>query len=300
MPIAPVAYPLGAPAVTGNTISVDTALNTPTRVTRRIADLTLQKFIVDRIFTNGGGVAGGAVIYDQATSNELYTARDVERVAPGSEYPIIGGNRSAPKVAEVEKRGGKFFITDEARLRNDTSLFDNLTTQLSNTIVKKNNQRAIVELEAAISGLGGAATFTGVNWNTVITAGTSASNATAYPAADFAKAQLLADTDELGVTYDLWLLNPAQWYALRVTYGDKLQAVLDSFGIEVFASNRVTAGTAYAVARGQVGEIRYERGLSTQTWYEEATERWWVQSSVSPVMYVTNPYSIKKITGLAG
>jgi len=299
MPTAPVAYPLGAPTVTGNTITVDTALNQPTRVTRRIADLSLQKFIVDRIFANGGGVAGGAVVYDQATTNELYAARDVERVAPGAEYPIIGGNRQAPKVAEVEKRGGKFFITEEARLRNDSTLFDNLVTQLSNTIVRKNNQRAIAELESAISGLGGETTFTGQNWTGVVTAGTSASSNAAYPHADFAKAQLLADTKELGVTFDLWLINPAQMFSLKIVYGDKLEAVLAGNGIEVFASNRVTAGTAYAVARGQVGEIRYERGLSTQTWYEEATERWWVQSSVSPVMYVTNPYAIAKVTGIA-
>jgi hypothetical protein len=26
----------------------------------------------------------------------------------------------------------------------------------------------------------------------------------------------------------------------------------------------------------------------------------WVQSSIKPVMYVTNPYSVRKVTGLAG
>lgn len=297
---SPVAYPLGAPTVVGNTISVDTALNQPTRITRRIADLTLQKFIVDQIFADGGTVAGGAVIYDQATANELYTTRDVERVAPGAEFPIVGGSRQQPKVAEVEKRGGKFFITAEARRRNDQLLFDNLTTQLANTIVRKNNVRAITELESAITGLGGAATYVGTNWNAVVTAGVNSSTANAYPAADFAKAQLLADTDELGVTYDLWLVNPAQYYALRVIYGDRLELILQSFGISVFASNRVVAGTAYAVARGQVGGISYEQGLTTETWYEAETQRFWVQSSVSPVMYVTNPYSVKRVTGLAG
>jgi hypothetical protein len=62
----------------------------------------------------------------------------------------------------------------------------------------------------------------------------------------------------------------------------------------------VTNGTAYVVATGQVGELRIEKALGTETWREEKTQRTWVQSDVRPVMYVTNPYSIKKVTGLDG
>ena len=297
---APVAYPLGPPVIADNVLTVDTALNQPTRITRRIADITLQRFIVARIFALAGGVSGGAVVYDQAVANELFTARDVERVAPGDEFPLVTSTRTSPKVAEVEKWGGKFFVTDEARKRNQQSLFDNQVTQLANTIERKVNARAVAELEAAITALGGAGTFVGENWGAVITAGTSASSNAEYPAADFAKAQMLADTDELGVTYDLWLLNPMQRMQLAIVYGDKLAAVLDSFNIEVFASNRVPSGTAYAVARNQVGELRVEAPLATEVWREQKNQRTWVQSSVRPVMYVTNPYSIKKVTGLNG
>jgi len=298
---APVMFPLGAPTLNENTLTVDLALLQPNRITRRIADLTLQKFIVDRIFNSSGQtVVGGAVIYDQATVNQLYTSRDVERVMPGSEYPIVGANRYAPKVAEVEKWGGKFSVTDEARRRNNIVHFNNQVTQLANTIVKKVNQNAILVLEAAIAGIGGAATFVGHNWATIVTAGTSATSASGYPTADFAHAQLLADTDELGVSYDLWILNPQELAQLRTLYGATLVAVLATFGVEVFASNRVAPGTAYAVARGQVGFLDYEQGLHSESWREPKNETSWVQSSVLPVMGVTNPFSIKKVTGLAG
>lgn len=295
-----IAYPLAAPTLTGNVLTVDTALAQPTRITRRIMDLTLQKFIVDRIFATGGSVSGGSVVYDQATTNELYTDREVERVGPGDEFPVVGSQRPVPKVALVEKWGGKFFITDEARQRNDTVFFNNQVTQLSNTIVKRVNTNAVTTLEAAITALAGAGTFVGHNWGTVVTGGSSQTNNSGWPAADIAQAQYLADVDELGVTYDLWIVNPKQKLQLAITYGAALDEVLASFGIEVFASNRVTNGTAYAVARGQVGEIRVEQALGTETWREEATQRTWVQSSVRPVMYVTNPYSIKKVTGLDG
>lgn len=295
-----VSYPLGPPTVSGNTLTVDTALNQPTRITRRIADLTLQRFIVSQIFAVGGGVEGGAVVYDQATLNELYTTRPVEQVAPGQEFPIVSSDRSVPKVAPVEKWGGKVFITDEARQRNDIVHFNNQITRLANTLVKRINDRAIETLEAAITAMGGALTFVGNDWSAVVTSGTAASSAELWPAADFARAQMLAEVDELGVVYDLWLVNPQEKAQLAVVYGSALAEVLAAHGIALFASNRVPAGTAYVVERGAVGEIRVEKPLGTETWREEKTERTWVQSSVRPVMYVTNPYSIRKVTGLAG
>lgn len=301
MTTAPVTFPLAAPSISGGTLTVDTALNQPTRVTRRIADLTLQKFIATRIFASGGGVSGGAVIYDQATLNELYLDRDVERVNPGQEFPLVGSSRPTPKVAEVEKYGGKFYVFDEARDRNDTGYFNNQVTMLANTIVRKVNTRAVAELETAITALGGAGTFVGHDWGTIVTGGSAQSNATLWPAADLANAQLLADTDELGVIYDLWIVNPVQKFQFNVTYGDKAQQVLESLGIrEMFASNRVTNGTAYAVATQQPGELRLEQPLRTETDREVKNERTLVQSSIRPVMYITNPFAIKKVTGLNG
>lgn len=300
---APIQFPLGPPVITNTTVvTVDMALNQPNRITRRIADLSLQNFIVSRIFSTGGtAVNGGAILYEQAVANDLYTDRDVERVSPGGEFPIVGVSRRGPRVAEVEKYGGKFQTTDEARKRNDVVWFNNQVTMLSNTMVRKVNTRAVAELEAAIAQFGGALTFVGNDWSAVVTSGVSATNNSEMPAADFAEAQLLADKDELGVKYDLWITNPEQLAALVVIYGDKLPGVLAAAGIrEVFPSNRVAAGTAYAVARSQVGFLEYEQGIGTETWRDPETESTWVQSSVRPIMGITNPYSIRKITGLAG
>src|SRR5436190_9267524 len=119
----PVAHPLGPPTLTGTTMTIDSAVNAPTRVTRSLMDLTLQRFFADRVFTSAGGVSGGAVVYDEIVANDLYSDRDIQRVAPGDEFPLVTSSRRFPKVAEVEKWGGKFFVTIEARDRNDTSVF---------------------------------------------------------------------------------------------------------------------------------------------------------------------------------
>jgi hypothetical protein len=94
-------------------------LNQPTRVTRAVNDISLQNFWADRLFSIPGGVSGGTVLYDVLTSNDLYPTRDVQNVEPGGEFPILTMDRPTPQVAQVEKFGGKFFVTDEARDRND-------------------------------------------------------------------------------------------------------------------------------------------------------------------------------------
>lgn len=301
--VNPVTHPLAPPTLSGDTITVDTMLKQPTRITRMLMDLTLQRFIADRVFTNGGGVTGGAVVFDQATENELYLDRDVERVAPGAEFPIVTSPRRAPSIAEVEKWGGKFYFTDEARDRNDAAAFTNELRRLGNTIVRKMNQRAIQVLEAAIANTGGASTSIGNDWSAAVPNGSTPTAPAGTPGADLARVQLLADQMEIGVDYDLLLVNPVQAMEFGMFYGqNNVAEILRSNGIsEMYPSNRVPVGTAYAVASGQVGEMRIEQPLATETSREGAPhlrQRTWVQSSVRPVMFVTNPYAVHKITGL--
>ena len=295
----PVAHPLAAPTISGDLVTVDTMLQQPTRITAFLQDLTLQRFILDRIFSSDGGVTGGAVVYDLMTENELFLDREVEPVAPGAEFPIVTSSRKSPKVAEVEKFGGKFYITDEARDRNDIAAFRNENVKLANTIVRKLNARAIEVLEAAITANGGLSNFVGNDWSAAIPNGSSPSAPALTPGADMAKAQLLADQRELGIRYNIALVNPVQLNEARLFYGGSLQQMLEDNGYdEIYASNRVPVGSAYFVAEGQLGEMRLEQPLATESWREVATQRNWVQSSVRPVMFVSNPFAVVKATGL--
>lgn len=294
----PTTYPLSPPEVTGNEITVDTMLNQPTRITRMISDLTLERFIADRLFTSAGGVTGGALIYDEVQENELYTTREVERVAAGTEFPLVDDERLAPKVATVEKYGGKVFITDEARDRNMTAGFTNKVRKLSNTLVRKINARTVEAVETSIADSG--RTIVGNNWNNVQLRGDTPTAPADQPIADFGSAWLLNEQDELGIEFDTWLINPEQYNALMLAYEGRLDQILDRYGITLYSSMRVTAGTAYAVSAGQVGEMRIEKPLGTETWREQGTERTWVQSSVRPLFAVTNPFAVVQVTGLAG
>lgn len=296
------AFPLGAPQVDGNKLTVDTALKEPGRITKRLSDLMLQNFIAGEVFTpSGANTESGAIVYDQVTINELYTTRDVEQRGPSDEYPVVYADRGEPKLAQAEDWGGKFFVTDEARSRNNIAVFNNDVTALSNTLLRKVETRLVATLEAAINAVpGGAGTVPGNDWSAVDLTGTSPTPTQERPVADFANVQLAADTEELGVNFDLWIMNPVEVATLTGIYGTDVAGILSALGVRIKKSNRVPAGTAYAVAAGQVGFLDFEKPLTTETWREESTRRTWVQSYLLPIMGVTNPYSVKKITGLGG
>jgi hypothetical protein len=299
MPAANVAYPYGPPTIAGTTITVETMLNEPTRVTQALSDITLQNFWADRVFAFPGGVEGGAVIFDQLTLNDLYTTRDVQNVEPGGEFPILSIDRPTPLVAQVEKYGGKWFVTDEARDRNNPQQLTQGIQKAANTINRKTHQKLVAILDATITAFGGALTMAGTDWTTATTTAATALTPAGQAAGDLAKAQLVADQTELGVEYNLLIINPLQASELRMLYGDRLAGILGDNGItELIATNRVTAGQAYLVAEGQVGELRIEKALDTETWREQRTQKTWLQSDVRPVMYVTNPYSMIKLTGI--
>lgn len=294
-------YPLALPTVSGTNISVDLLLNEPTRITRYLSDLTLKGYWADKVFSPGGGVSGGAILYTQLTTNDLFTApgRDVQNVEPGAEFPIVTFERPVPLVEPVQKIGGKYFVTDEARDRNDPMMLQQGAQRLANVIHRRIHDLAVSKIDAQITALGGSAqTASGNDWSAVITGGASQTNATGWPAADFSKVQLLADNKELGVTFDTWILNPTNATEFKIAYGNAWQEVLADNGITFVVTPRVAVGTAYVFESGQVGQMRLEKPLSTETWREEATERTWVQSSIRPVLVITNPYGIAKVSGL--
>jgi hypothetical protein len=127
---------------------------------------------------------------------------------------VVTGSRRAPKVAEVEKWGGKFWVSIEARDRNDVSVFTRNVRQLANTIVRKINMRAVEVLEAAVQAAP-TRQVTGNSWGAVVTAGSTASNSTLWPGYDIARAQMLAEQAELGQPGQMRIEQPLateQWY----------------------------------------------------------------------------------------
>jgi hypothetical protein len=292
-------YPLGTPSVSGNSYTVDLMLKEPTRINNYVSNVALYGYFAERIFNNGGGVSGGALLYTQLTANDLFPTRRAQKVAPGAEFPEVTFDRPEPKTAQVEKLGGKFLVTDEARDRNDLSAIQSEATKLGNDIRDQLHTRALAELDASITAIGSAVQVTSTSWAdaAALTLTTTANNL--LPAADFAELDKRAANLRLGNKYNLWIVNPQEAANFDIIYGGNASAVLARYGVSMVATPLVTAGTAYAVQEGQVGQVRYEQPLQTVTYREERIEATWTQSSVRSVYAVTNPYNAVKITGLA-
>lgn len=289
-------YPLGAPSVSGNSLTVDLMLKEPTRINAYLSNIALKGYFAERIFTNGGGVSGGALVYNQLTDNDTFPTRSAQKVAPGAEFPEVTFDRPEPKTAQVEKIGGKFRVTDEARDRNDLTAIQSEGVKLGNQIQRQLHERALSELDASVTAH--STTFTGGSWKTAGSTKAADVTKSGQPAADLVKLREKAAVKELGVEFNLLLLNPQEYANLSLIYGDAA-GWLSAQGFASVVSNRVTAGTVYAVQQGLVGQVRYEQPLQTTTWRDNGTESSWVQSSVRSVYAVTNPFAVMTITGLA-
>lgn len=296
MPIAE--HPLAPAVISGNTITVDSMMDQPTRITSYLSDITLQKFFADQVLNSAGGITGGAVVFDRPTVNELYLERDIEEVGVGSEFPILTSARRVPDIATVKKYGGRVWISDEARDRNSLTVFARELRQLGNTLVRKMDQLLMAQLNAVFTGYPSQVVPNGFLWSNTVLNGSTPSAVTATPAATFANVVLKAELDEFGMTYDRVAMHPNQYATLSLLYGADLPALFAAFGLTPYVTPRVTAGTAIFWSEGQVGEIRIEKPLGTETWREIETERNWVQASVRPAMYVVNQYALVKVTGL--
>lgn len=287
------------PELSGRRLTVDSVLKQPTAIRARIAELADSQILLPKFYrTLGAKVEGGGMLYSVIQASDFFTS-DVEKRNPRASYKVVEGVDPDPKLAVVEDWGGKFQVGVEEITRNDVNYLDQQTTQLANTIARKLDVRAIAEVNAAVTG---ANVVPGHDWSELVTVGPldELTPSASLPTADLSAAQLASDLQELGVRHDLLVVHPSEAHSLRTAYGDKLQAMLDSAGVKLFANPRITAGTAWAIESGKVGTVGFELPLTVDVWEDKATRSWWVQAYVVPAFGVDRPFAAKKLTGLAG
>src|SRR5690606_18404857 len=110
--------------------------------------------------------------------------------------------------------------------------------------------------EASITTVGSDLQITGTSWADATALTLSTENKAALPAADLAEIRKRAALKEFGTNYNLLIMNPQEFANLSILYGDA-EGWLRSQGFGLAVSNVVTAGTAYAVQEGLVGQVRY-------------------------------------------
>lgn len=280
-------------------ISVDEALNNPTTITERVAEVAARDLLVETIFsTDSTPVQGGAVIFSKTTEKNFYTETDVTARQPGDEYGIVYRERPVAELARVEDYGGKFAVSDEARRRNDNVSFDNDVTVLANTVTRKLNQRAIETIQAAeAAGETIVGAHTGASWENVRIDGPSdlITPPIDRPISMIANLFAIAESKELGIEYTKMLVSPRTRAEMLIAYGQDLKPLLDTYGLELITSNFVPDDRSYLVDPGKAGFVKFEEPLTVTTWRDEHHRQTWVQAYAMPVMGITMPAAIATI-----
>lgn len=180
------------PRLDGRQLTIDAALKRPTMIRDQIAKLADETLLLPKLFRPAGRKTdGGGLLYSVIEASDFFTARDVEKRTPGTEYPMTPGVDPEARLALVESYGGQFDIADEQVIRNEVDYIDQQTTQLANTIARKLDNRAMQELATADVGIVAAQT----NWANLTFVGpeSSLTPTSQRPTSHFADAQLLAD-----------------------------------------------------------------------------------------------------------
>jgi hypothetical protein len=303
MPASPTFLPLSGPTISGTTITVDQALNQPTRILRDIARLAEQRFFANRVFAPAGGVEGGAILFELPPSlqTDLFAERGVQEVAPGQEAPVLTFLRGVPVLTKPRKLMGKFPVTKEARKRNDARLLQRAMVQTANTIALTLDAMAVAVLNAAITA--NSRTLAGQSWATAAGITNLNTSGTNQATSDVLSARKLIELETRGHNLDSALIHPNQELSLAQAAsraGVSIDQIFATAGINNwFSTPRVTAGTAILYEAGNVGGWANEFPLAQDTWYENETESWWYQWSVSPAMFVDEPYGLVQLTGIA-
>lgn len=279
-------------------LNVRDFINTPSRVERQLTLLTRDKTIADYAFGQGDA-QNGAVVYDEVLGHPADQDRDVEIIAPGGEFPIVGTTEEDSKMAKVDKYGGAAELTWEAIRRNDADTLQKRLVIVSNLIIKRVNSVAVNALTRNKN----------INTLTVDSWGGSTSD----PIADLFASKGLIDDNELGYLSDLFLINPldAQQYLLgrkdireqlpkeSATANPVLSGDLGNLvGAEWVKSSTVKRGEIYALQRGVSGSIRDEEGgIKSNTYDENGRQVRVIQGWRSIVPIITDPKSVTRITG---
>lgn len=280
-------------------INVADFIANPTRVTRQLDQrLTTIGTIADYAFT-AGDANQGAVVYDELLSDSLNFERDVEVIAPGSEFPEVVDVALQERVARVAKYGGKTELTWEAIRRNDQAEVSRKLNVLAHLVAKRVNAVAV------------AAIMNNPNIQKMEVADSWVPT-TSDPIGDVFSAKSLVDDADLGYSTDLALINPldsVKYFLGRkdirqqfpsntpdnpVVAGD-LGRIAD---LEWIKSSRIPRGNIFILQRGVSGSIRDEEGgLKVNTYDDNDRQVRILQSWRSIVPIITDPRSIVQITG---
>lgn len=305
-PDTPMAYPLAQSDPNGTEFTIDSALNDPTRITRDIAQIAMQRFYMDRLMTPAGGVEGGALMFERAPSveSDLYATRKFKVVEPMEEAPVLAFQRGIPMMARPRKLMGKFYISKEARKRNKVGELRRSMVQTANTLTRQIELLGLAEADAVVAAENRFTRLaTGVTWRDFAATRVNDRLYNFGPVSDIMTLKATVDAEERGHNLNSAIINPLDALLVVQAYPTlTVQQVFASAGIpNVYETHRQRQGTVRFFEAGAFGEWRNEFPLDETVWVEERTDNTtWYQWSISPLFAVIDQFAYLELRNVNG
>lgn len=303
----PTTYPPAAPTLSGDLLTINRFLASPTQVARRLRTLLEQRYIAARLLPGRFDIEGGAIQYE--TGESIFANEEPRAVAPGAEYPLVTVDGGTPSVASPVNWGDDAEISDASIKRRALNPVERGLTKLANSNVKKVDSVALAAIASAVTATQSAA----AGWSTATAAQMLKDVATA-------KAQIVA----LNQGYDpdtvvLDDLSYAYAFGAFLAAGLMPREASNPLGTGVFAEvdgmlwlptpNLPTAGTILVADSTQLGGIGVEKqgtgyqqvnevGTEVKTIRDDKRDMWIIRARACVVPVVLEPAAARKITGV--
>lgn len=299
-------YPPVAPTFSGDNETISRFLNNPTLVSRRVQDITSNRFIADVLLTGRTDVSGGAITYD--VDEDLYTVRPITAVSPGGEYDITTLTNGTPQVAKVTKWGQDTIVYDEAVKRQNFGAVDKGLSKLSNTLVKKVDSISLSLIASTVTA------------TQAVTSGAWSVSGTAAILRDIMLAKSKVTALNKGYDPNVIVVDDTTWAYLASDNNvmtargreDSSNAIytgnfLSIAGLTVLPTPNIPGGSgAWLIDTNALGGIADEdlgggyvgTNVQTKVMREDTVDGWRLRARRVCVPYVTEPGAAIKITGI--
>ncbi len=305
-------YPPAAPTLTGDVLTINRFLNSPTLVARRLRTLLEQRYIADALLTGRFNVEGGAIQYE--TGETIFAADNPRAIAPGGEYPLTSAAPGQASLAKTVKWGQDTEVYDEAIKRQKMNPVNRALTKLANQNVKYVDSIALSAIASGVTATQAAAVaWTGATAEQILTD------------VAIAKANVLSlnqgyDPDTVVVDDLTWARAMAKFIAGGFTPRESADTPLLTgefptiLGMRWLASpNLPTAGQALVLDSSQLGGMADEDlggegyvnaggvGVQAKTFRltgSDDRDGWRLRCRRVTVPVVVEPAAARKITGV--
>lgn len=270
MPINPTPAqpdPFGAQLDGQGRLIVDNFTNPPAVIPAIIRGLVASNegYFIEQVFNVPGMTVDSGFISYQETFPEDHFLDPGASIAPraaGSEAPRIGIKGRAPKMAFPESWSGSLEVTDEQRRWNKVLEVQETFRRAANTfadVLQTRGETVLGEFTDATNRY--IIDPPGSDW--AAAKRVEDTTGTVLPGQEFARVKKTFLADKAGQQPDLLLTSLDEAEHLDRIYGDRLDAVLNRYGLTLIASPRRPNGRRIYCKRRAVGTIAFDKPLGT-------------------------------------